>query len=125
MDALTGCAPHASSWKDWSAGGALTLLEQYNGLGYANRGLSSPYIWAGTDQYVKGKFVADGVFDPNEVDHQLGCAAILKAMMAIDPSISFGTQAKPQTLPPQRVPVSQPSVWAAIFNAIMSLFRRK
>jgi hypothetical protein len=35
-------------------GGALTLLEQYNGLGYANRGLPSPYIWSGTDRYLKG-----------------------------------------------------------------------
>ena len=44
IDALTNCAPHAARWGDWSPGGALTLLEQYNGLGYARRDLPSPYI---------------------------------------------------------------------------------
>ena len=82
-DALVNCAPHAARWKDWSPGGRLTLLEQYNGLGYAARGLPSPYIWASTDQYVRGKYIADGHFDPNAVDHQLGCAALLARMAQI------------------------------------------
>jgi len=60
--------------KDWSIGGILTLLEQYNGLGYASRGCASPYIWSGTDQYVAGKYVADHVFDPSTVDRQIGAA---------------------------------------------------
>jgi len=89
VDALTNCAPHAAKWKDWSAGGALTLLEMYNGLGYAARGLPSPYIWSGTDQYKSGKFVADHVFDPNEVDVQLGCAGLILAMAEIDNSMAF------------------------------------
>jgi lysozyme family protein len=89
VDALTKCAPFAARWGDWSLGGALTLLEQYNGLGYARRDLPSPYIWASTNQYVKGKFIRDHVFDPNEVDSQLGCAAMLARMKATDPSIAF------------------------------------
>lgn len=80
VDALVNCAPFASKNTDWTPGGALTMLEKYNGLGYFNRGLPSPYVWAGTDQYVKGKFVADGVFDPNAVDQQLGCAGLMKFM---------------------------------------------
>jgi lysozyme family protein len=67
-------------------GGALTLLEEYNGLGYAARGLPSPYVWAATDQYVKGKYVADGHFDPDVVDQQLGCAALLLELQALDTS---------------------------------------
>src|SRR3954447_14071144 len=59
VDALVNCAPHAAGWRDWSIGGALTLLEQYNGLGYARRGVPSPYVWAGTDQYRAGKYVRD------------------------------------------------------------------
>jgi len=70
-------------------GGALTLLEEYNGLGYAARGRPSPYIWASTNQYVKGKYIADGNYDPNAVDRQLGCAALLVRMMQIDPAITF------------------------------------
>lgn len=79
-DALVKCAPYASKNKDWSPGGALTMLEKYNGLGYANKGRPSPYIWAGTNQYSSGKYVADGVYDPNAVDSQLGCAGLLKFM---------------------------------------------
>ena len=87
IDALTDCAPHAARWGDWSIGGVLTLLEQYNVLGYAARGRPSPYVWASTDQYVKGKYVADGHYDPNAVDHQLGCAALLARMKLLDSSV--------------------------------------
>ena len=86
-DALVICPPHAAKWDDWSIGGALCLLEQYNGLGYAARGIPSPYVWASTDQYTKGKYIADGHFDPNAIDHQLGCAALLARMSLIDRSI--------------------------------------
>lgn len=72
---------------DWSIGGALTYLEGYNGPGYANRGRPSPYIWSGSDQYVSGKYVRDGVYDPHYIDLQLGCAPLLAMMMAIDSSI--------------------------------------
>lgn len=77
IDALANCHPYLAKQKDWSLGITLDLLEAYNGLGYRNKGLPSPYLWAGTDQYQKGKYVADGKFDPNHVDQQLGVAAIL------------------------------------------------
>lgn len=99
IDALVNCAPYAARWKDWSPGGTMTLLEEYNGLGYATRGLPSPYIWAGTDQYKSGKYVADGVFDANVVDPQLGCAGLLLAMQKIDPSIQFAGSATAPTPP--------------------------
>ncbi|MES6523962.1 hypothetical protein U6P43_12320, partial [Cutibacterium acnes] len=60
VDALVDCPPHAARWKDWSPGGLLTLLEHYNGLGYAGMGQPSPYVWSGTDQYSRGKYVRDG-----------------------------------------------------------------
>lgn len=88
-DALVNCGPYAARNKDWSIGGLLALLERYNGTGYFSRGKPSPYIWSGTDQYLAGKYVRDGVFDPDEVDKQLGCAGLIMAMMQIDPSIKF------------------------------------
>lgn len=54
--------------------------ELYNGKGYRKRGLSSPYVWSGTDKYTSGKFVADGKFDPNCKDKQVGVAAILDTL---------------------------------------------
>lgn len=89
-DALVNCAPYAAKWKDWTIGGALTLLEQYNGLGYASMGKPSPYIWAYTDQYIKGKYTGDGRYDANAVDQEIGCAPLLARMYLMDNSISLG-----------------------------------
>jgi lysozyme family protein len=105
LDALIDCAPYAARWKDWSPGGTMTLLEQYNGLGYAARGLPSPYIWSGTDQYRAGKYVADHVFDPNVVDSQLGCAGLILAMIQVDPTITFTGAKITQPDPPKPLPV--------------------
>lgn len=65
-----------------SVSSILQVLEGYNGLGYYKQGYQSPYIWAGTNQYISGKYVRDGVYDPNAKDAQLGVAAILKALQA-------------------------------------------
>lgn len=65
---------------DWPLARQLYELERYNGFGYRHRGLPSPYLWAGTDRYLKGKYVADGVYDANAVSRQIGAAAILKRM---------------------------------------------
>jgi lysozyme family protein len=116
VDALVNCAPYASRNKDWSIGALLTLLEGYNGLGYFNKGIPSPYVWSGTDQYVKGKYVRDGVFDANTVDKQLGCAGLLLVMASLDPSIGLSQgPASAASVPPVSapVPVVKPVVPAA------------
>jgi lysozyme family protein len=141
VDALVNCAPHAARNTDWSIGGTLTVLEEYNGLGYAARGVPSPYIWSGTDQYRSGKYVRDGVYDPNAVDSQLGCAGLLLAMMALDPTIAFGENVPPTPVPSSKsnsVPSDAPkpsltnpakgSIGAAVASAlstILSTFKRK
>lgn len=134
IDALVNCGPYAARNKDWSIAGTLTKLEEYNGLGYVNHGLPSPYIWSGTDQYSRGKYVADGVFDPNAADKQLGCAGLIMAMMSLDPTITFTGAAITQTTTLKPVPApAKPSITnpspgsigafiASIFNAI---FKRK
>jgi lysozyme family protein len=131
IDALTDCAPYAAHNKDWSIGGTLVKLEEYNGLGYASRGIPSPYIWSGTDQYKSGKYIRDGVFDPFAVDQQLGCAGLLMAMMAIDRTISFDGKMPPIVILPNIKPIDVPPVqpapktgWAAFFSFILSLFKR-
>jgi lysozyme family protein len=99
IDALVNCHPFLSKKKDWSIGGTLVNLELYNGAGYASKGRPSPYLWAGTNQYTAGKYVADGVYDPNHVDTQPGCAALILAMMVLDPTLKMGgaAPAKPAT----------------------------
>jgi lysozyme family protein len=99
-DALIKCAPYASRWKDWSAGGTLTLLGLYNGTGYEDyHHEASPYNWGATNQEAWGKYVSDGHWDASVWDTQIGCAALLKAMMAIDPSIVIGAPPRPKPAP--------------------------
>jgi len=139
IDALVNCAPHAARNKDWSIGGALSMLEQYNGLGYAARGRPSPYIWSGTDQYVSGKYIRDGVYDPSTVDGQLGCAGLLMAMMALDPTITFpGTPVSPvksvaartstsiqRSGAPSITQPSKGSLGAFVVSILSAIFKRK
>ena len=106
IDALMKCGPYAGLWKDWSPGGTMTILIKYNGIGYDAKGLPSPYGYAGTNQYVRGKYVADGKFDPNFVDQQLGCLGMLLALQEIDPSANFGppvAEARPTPEPPKEI----------------------
>lgn len=65
-----------------SIGGVFFALEAHNGLGYRiyHPDVPNPYIYSGTQFYSKGKYASDGKFDPELVDKQLGCMAILKAL---------------------------------------------
>lgn len=79
MDALT--MKGLDKITSWPIERVLYECERYNGWGYFNNGYgNSPYIWAGTNHYSQGKYVADGRYDPTVVDKQLGCAAMLKSI---------------------------------------------
>jgi lysozyme family protein len=67
---------------DWSVPRQLFHFERFNGFGYRRRGIPSPYLWSFSKHYRKGKFVADGVFDPEAVSKQSGAGVILKAAQA-------------------------------------------
>lgn len=77
---------HLASVKDWRLEKVLYYCELFNGAGYANRGLPSPYIWGGTNIQKPGKFVADGRWSSTAVDKQPGCAPMLWAIIQLDPS---------------------------------------
>ena len=71
-----------TTWKDWSVSGTLFIFERYNGFGYRPHGINSPYLWSFSNQYSKGKFTKDNVFDPAVPSGQAGTAVILKRMAA-------------------------------------------
>lgn len=100
--ALVNEAPHAANNTNWSGGGAMTIAEAYNGTGYAKKGLPSPYVWSGSNRYIKGKYVADHKFDPNKVDTQLGVAISLRAMMELDPTILLDGDHPNQSVTPRK-----------------------
>src|SRR5262249_39229274 len=131
IDALIACPPFLARHKDWSMAAALTALETYNGIGYAARRVPSPYLWSGTDQYHAGKYVRDGVYDPGKVDPPLGCAALMMAVMELDPGISFaGTKiakspAGSGSARPTIATPSKGSIGAVVVNLIRAVFGRK
>ncbi len=147
VDALCNCAPHAARWNDWTPGGALTLLEQYNGLGYASCGRPSPYIWSGTTVYDPpdgpgGKILVDHgpIEDWHDgkrvVDKQLGCAGLLIAMSKLDSDVVFARQVQPRPKPDQPKPVPKPiskpvsepiiptNFWSLVVSILKTIFRR-
>ncbi len=72
---------------DWRLEKALYYCEKFNGFGYANKGLASPYLWGGTTIQQPGKYTSDGRFSRTAWDGQLGCAAMLRGLMDRDPTI--------------------------------------
>ncbi|MGB3078377.1 MAG: hypothetical protein WBB31_04805 [Saprospiraceae bacterium] len=65
----------------WELPQILYRLEKYNGFGYMEvYHISSPYLWAGSNHYIKGKYVADGQFSSTAVSKQIGAAVLLRRM---------------------------------------------
>lgn len=88
VDVLVNSAPFVAKRSDRSIGGVLVEWVLYNGTGYEEfHHEASPYDWGATNIEQWGKYVSDGRFDPKVWDTQLGCAAMLKGMMELDPSI--------------------------------------
>ncbi|MCF1182329.1 CHAP domain-containing protein [Marichromatium gracile] len=73
-----------AGWHDWGLAGTLFRLEAYNGWGYRkyHPEVRSPYLWSFSGHYGKGKYAADGRFDPELVSRQCGAATLLKALEA-------------------------------------------
>ena len=66
---------------DWSIPHMLYLLEKFNGFGYRKMGKPTPYLWSFSNLYEKGKYVADGRFDPQTISKQCGAAIMVKALI--------------------------------------------
>ena len=65
---------------DWQLGTLLWRIERWNGVGYRERGIPSPYLWAGSSVEQPGRYVTDHVFDQHVWSKQIGAATILKVM---------------------------------------------
>lgn len=92
-DALVNCGPYASRNKDWTIGGALTLTEEYNGLGPETyHHIPSGYVWGATNIEERGKYVSDGQWSGSTWDTQIGVAALILGMKALDGSVRFSDE---------------------------------
>lgn len=95
-------------------GDLLIAAESYNGLGYltgAGRKTTpsetSPYLWSGTSEYQKGKYVSDGRFDPEAVSQQAGVVGIFKELDA---------RGEMQIKGKNSAPVAKKATWFEIFR---------
>ena len=73
--------------KSWDVPGLIYQIERYNGFGYRLRHpeVLTPYLWAGSNHYTKGKFVADGKFDPDAISKQTGAAILVSRLQQVPP----------------------------------------
>lgn len=65
---------------DWSLPHTLFRLEAYNGFGYRNYGVATPYLWSFSTNYERGKYVADNKWSTTAKSQQCGAAVMLKAL---------------------------------------------
>lgn len=105
---------------NWSIANTLRLAEVYNGLGYANRELDSPYLWAGTNHEIIGKFDSDGEFNEKLKSKQIGFAPILAQLIKLN-KVSFVDSLYPFLYDPAGFRVSGVNVkLQAFLNTLIS-----
>ena len=128
VDALTMPGKTWDKIKDWPVSRWLYEAEKFNGFGYFSRGVNSPYVWAGTDLQQRGKYVADGVWSSSAWDSQLGVAAVLKAVFAIQPDLNpekDDDMAKATEEVAEDVPVKRPLLskinWTQVGAGVLSV----
>ena len=82
----------------------LFSAEKWNGFGPRSHGNHSGYLWGGMTAYTGGKYVADGVWNPNYYDQQLGVVPVALRMIELNPSLAFAgdvpTVEAPSIVPP-------------------------
>jgi hypothetical protein len=67
---------------DWSLHRILYELEGYNGWGYRlhHPHVKSPYLWSFSNQYTRGKYIADGTWSDSAVSGQCGAAVLVRRL---------------------------------------------
>jgi lysozyme family protein len=101
----------------------LFVLEGFNGYGYRQYGINSPYIYSHTSLYTKGLFVSDGVFDKKKASENIGCLALYKLLCEADDDFFIGAtavEAKVVAEPP--VPVAKKSWIEFLIDLVKSFF---
>jgi len=85
----------------WSLEQTLYQLEGYNGWGYRlhHMHVKSPYLWSFSNQYVRGKYIADGTWSDTAVSRQCGAAVLLKRLEQRDEIPALGDRIPANVVP--------------------------
>jgi lysozyme family protein len=88
-------SPPPSPTSPTSGGGSWTWTracyegELFNGFGPRAHGRRTGYLWSWTNIYDGGKYVADGKWDPHEIDQQCGMVPMMAALLRLDSSLAL------------------------------------
>jgi lysozyme family protein len=83
-------------------------LERYNGFSSRTQHhINTPYLWSGTNQYTKGKYVKDHVWSDTAVSKQVGAMAVLRSLTSLDGEIAAALDAPPPEKPD--IPAPRPA----------------
>lgn len=96
MDALTMHGLHNIA--PWPLERIGYEAERYNGWGYFGRH-NSPYLWAGSNLYTMGKYVADGKYSSTTIDQQLGVMPVLATLCKLSPEVNERVNGKKPPMP--------------------------
>lgn len=69
----------------WDIARMLFEAERWGGFSYRNRGVVSPYLWAGSLFYEKGLYVEDCVWAPDASAWLPGIGVVLKSLFQFEP----------------------------------------
>jgi lysozyme family protein len=117
--------PHDGAWKrgakdaisvvhldkttaPWSWAYVCWKGEAWNGFGPRAHGIHTGYLWAGTNHYVRGKYVADGRWDASHVDTQLGMIPVVRRAIELDQDLEFDHASAPVVGSPSPAPTPVP-----------------
>lgn len=81
--------------KEWPIERIGYETERFNGFGYIGK-TNSPYVWAGSNHYTRGKYVADGRYSATFVDTQLGCLPVLASLCKLSSEVDQRVNGKPK-----------------------------
>ncbi len=84
----------------WSMAYVCWKAEAWNGFGPRNHGIHTGYLWAGTNHYSAGKYVADGVWKASFVDKQIGVIPLIARIGEIVPTLKIADFALPNVTAP-------------------------
>jgi lysozyme family protein len=104
---IDGLDKVAAMPQGWTQERAVYEWEAYNGFGPRDHGKHSGYPWAGTNIYDGGKYIEDGVWDPKAWDEQLGCVALMLALVELAPDLAL-PRALPTITAPTIIPAPVP-----------------
>lgn len=91
----------------WSMPYACWKGEIWNGFGPRNHGRHTGYLWGCTSIYDGGKYVADGVWNPNYRDTQVGIVPIMVRLTQLRPALMIART--PVIAAPSIVPAQVPA----------------